>query len=130
MLLRFGLVAAVLFSSATIVVAETPTIPETAKKATKDEFIAFIDGKTVDVVIYDAEKPITATLKWDWKKKSITGNALVDGKDKIKVKVKWLFEGDQACSNDKKGCHDIFVDGKTFYEVKPDGSVHAVSTLK
>jgi hypothetical protein len=112
-----------------VAAAEPATLPATAKKVAKDEFIAFIDGKSVEVVIYDLEKPVTALLTWNWKKKTITGLALVDGKDKIKVSSKWSFEGDQACS-DSGSCHDIYVDGTSFYEVRPDGAVHAMSTIK
>ena len=109
--------------------AETVTLPASAKKVTKDEFIAFIDGKSVEVIIYDLDKPVTALLTWNWKKKTITGAALVDGKDKVKVSNKLSFDGDMACTSGG-GCHDIFVDGNSFYEVRPDGVVHAVSTIK
>ena len=109
--------------------AETVTLPASAKKVTKDEFTAFIDGKSVEVIIYDLDKPVTALLTWSWKKKTITGAALVDGKDKVKVSTKWSFDGDMACT-DSGGCHDIYVDGNSFYEVRPDGGVHAVSTIK
>lgn len=92
----------------------------------------FADGKTVDVVIFDLGVPVTATLKWDWKKKRITGDALVNGKDKIKVKSKLSFESDKACAENegKPTCHLIYIDGDKFYEVRDDGDVHAVSTLK
>ncbi len=109
--------------------AEVVALPASAKKVTKDEFIAFIDGKSVEVVIYDLEKPVTAMLTWNWKKKTITGAALVDGTNKVKVSTKWSFEGDQACS-DAGSCHDIYVDGNSFYEVRPDGAVHAFSIIK
>jgi hypothetical protein len=116
----------IFFSSAAI--AETVTLPTAAKKATKDEFIAFVDGKSVEVTIFDLEKPIAAVLKWNWKKKAITGTAVIDGKDKIKVRTKWTFEGDKACSDGK--CHEVYIDGKSFYEVRDDGGVHAVSVIK
>jgi hypothetical protein len=123
-----------LFAAAFLVtsLAAAEPLPATAKKVTIDEFKVFADGKTVDVVIFDLGVPVTATLKWDWKKKRITGDALVNGKDKIKVKSKLSFEGDKACAeNDgKPTCHLIYVDGEKFYEVRDDGDVHAVSTLK
>jgi hypothetical protein len=109
--------------------AETVTLPTSAKKVTKDEFTAFIDAKSVEVIIYDLDRPVTALLTWNWKKKTVTGAALVDGKDKVKVNVKWSFDGDMACTSGG-GCHDIYVDGNSFYEVRPDGVVHAVSTIK
>ena len=110
--------------------AEAP--PATAKKATLDEFKALADGKKVDVVIYDLEVPVTATLVWNWKKKQITGNALLDGKKKIKVKAKLSFDGEKACSSsgEKPTCHLIYIDGDRFYEVRDDGHVHATSTLE
>jgi hypothetical protein len=112
--------------------AEEPSLPANAKKATRDEFIAFVNGKTVDVIIYDAGKPLTATLKWDWKKKRISGSYVLDGQ-KGKVQTKWSFDGDKACSqagNQPKACHDVYIDGNQFYEMREDGKVHAVSKLK
>ena len=111
--------------------AEAESLPATAKKVTMDEFKAFADGKRVDVVIFDLEVPATATLVWDWKKELITGSAVVNGKDKIKVKTKLSFEGDKACSDDngKPSCHTVYIDGDKFHEVRDDGDVHATSTI-
>jgi hypothetical protein len=112
--------------------AEEPILPANAKKASQDEFIAFVNGKTVDVVIYDAGKSLTATLKWDWKKKRISGSYVFDGK-KGKVQAKWTFDGDKACSqagNQSKACHAVYIDGDQFYEMREDGKVHAISKLK
>jgi hypothetical protein len=112
--------------------AEEPTLPGSAKLATREEFIAFVNGKTVDVVIYDAGKPLTAILKWDWKKKRISGSYVLDGK-KGKVQAKWTFDGDKACSqagNHSKQCHAVYIDGDRFYEMRDDGKVHAISKLK
>ena len=114
------------------VAAEEPSLPATAKKATQDQFIAFVNGKTVDVLIYDAGKPLSATLKWDWKKKRITGLFLLDGK-KGKVVAKWTFDGDKACAQagaQPKECHTIYIEGDRFFEMRDDGKVHAISKLK
>jgi len=108
-------------------------LPPTAKQATMQEFKAFADGKPVDVVIYDLGVPLKATLTWNWKKKRITGDALVNRKDKIKVDSKLSFKSDMACAEQADGeptCHLIFIDGDRFYEVRPDGRLHATSTLK
>jgi hypothetical protein len=112
--------------------ATAEPLPSTAKQATMEEFKAFADGKKVDVVIFDLGVPVTAQLVWDWKKKRITGDALVNGKDKIKVKTKLSFKDQQACSEQdgKPSCHSIFIDGNRFYEVRADGNVHATSTLQ
>ena len=127
-------VGVVIFSAAFLVpgLAAAETLPSTAKKATMDEFKAFADGKTVEVVIYDLEVPVTATLVWDWKNKRIKGTGLVNEKDKIKVKTKLSFREDMACSDQdgKPNCHQIYIDGNKFYEVREDGKVHATSTLK
>lgn len=107
--------------------------PATAKKASIEELKGIADGKPVSVVIFDEAVPITADLVWNWKKKTITGTALVNSKDKIKVAAKLSFKGDQACSTsgkDKPSCHTIFIDGNKFYEIRDDGKVHAVSTVK
>jgi hypothetical protein len=106
-------------------------LPATAKKATLEEFKAFANGKKVKVVIYDMGVDVVATLVWNWKKKQITGDALVNNKHKIKVKSVLSFEGDKACSEDqgKPVCHYIYIDGDKFYEVRDDGKVHATSTL-
>jgi hypothetical protein len=112
--------------------ANAESLPSTAKQATMEEFQAFADGKKVDVVIFDLGVPVTAQLVWDWKKKRITGDALVNGKDKIKVKTKLSFKDQQACSEQdgKPSCHAIYIDGDSFYEVRADGDVHATSTLR
>lgn len=127
------LAATVAFAlSISVSYAEEPSLPANAKAATQDEFIAFVNGKTVDVVIYDAGKSLTATLKWDWKKKRISGSYVLDGK-KGKVQVKWSFDGDKACSqsgSQPKECHAIYIDGDQFYEMRDDGKVHAISKLK
>lgn len=125
-------VALCLTAMLTALPASAATLPASAKKATMDEFKALADGKAVTVEIYDIGVPVTATLTWNWKKKQITGSALVNGKDKIKVKTKLSFKDDKACADDKgkPNCHAIFIDGESFYEVNDDGSVHAMSTLK
>lgn len=113
--------------------AASEPLPPTAKQATMDEFKAFADGKTVEVVIFDLGVPVTATLVWDWKKKRITGDALVNRKDKVEVDTRLSFKGDMACAGQEGGvptCHLIFIDGDSFHEVRPDGVLHATSTLK
>ena len=112
-------------------VACAEDLPATAQQATLEEFKAFADGKKVQVVIYDMGVTVEAELVWDWKKKTITGNALIDNKHKMKVKTPLSFEGEKACSEDqgKPVCHLIFIDGDKFYEVRDDGKVHATSTL-
>src|SRR5690349_21101111 len=93
-------------------------LPPTAKQATMQEFKAFADGKTFDVVIFDLGVPAKATLRWDWKKKRITGEALIKGKDKIKVDAALSFKGDMACADQEDGlrtCHLIFIDGDRFH---------------
>jgi len=128
----FSLAAMFMLAHIGSVAAEEPTLPAAAKKVTQDEFIAFVNGKTVDVVIYDAGKSLSATLKWDWKKKRITGSYLLDGK-KGKVSAKWTFEGDKACSqagSQPKQCHAIYIEGDQFFEMRDDGKIHAISKLK
>ena len=106
-------------------------LPSTAKKASLEEFKTFADGKKVEVVIYDLGVPVTATLTWNWKNKLITGTALVNGKDKIKVSSKLSFKDDMACATNqgKATCHAIYIEADKFYEVRADGKVHAVSAL-
>jgi hypothetical protein len=132
--MRRSLVIAVAVSalSTALAQAEEPTLPSTAKMATREEFIAFVNGKTVDVVIYDAGKSLTAILKWDWKKKRISGSYVLDGQ-KGKVQAKWTFEGDKVCSQSggrPKECHGVYIEDDKFYEMRDDGKVHAISKLK
>lgn len=108
-------------------------LPSTAKQASMDEFKALADGKTVAVEIFDAGVPVTGMLTWSWADETITGEALVNSKDKVNVSVKLLFEGDMVCSQAEGAeatCHTIHIDGDTFYEVTADGVVHAKSTLQ
>ena len=110
--------------------AGAESLPASAKKASMDEFRAFADKKPVKVEIYDMGQPITADLVWNFKKKTITGSAMVGGKT-IKVKTKLEIEGDKACSvGEDKTCHFIYIDGNRFFEVTADGTLHATSTLK
>ncbi|WP_245463153.1 MULTISPECIES: hypothetical protein [unclassified Mesorhizobium] len=112
--------------------AAAEDLPGTAKKATLDEFKAFVDKKPVNVVIYDMDVQVTATLTWDWKKHQVSGNAVVNGKHKIKVKTKISSDGDKACTegdDNKIICHNIYIEGNRFYEVRDDGVLHATSTL-
>ena len=108
-------------------------LPPTAKQATMEEFKAFADGKTVEVVIFDLGVPVTATLRWNWKKKRITGEALINRNDRIEVDTRLSFKGDMACADQEGGertCYLIFIDGDRFHEVRTDGGLHATSTLK
>jgi hypothetical protein len=110
--------------------AGAETLPASAKKVTMDEFRAFADMKPVTVEIYDMGQPITADLVWNFKKKTITGTALVGGKT-IQVKTKLKVDGDRACAvGEETTCHVIYVDGNRFFEVTADGTLHATSTLK
>lgn len=106
-------------------------LPSTAKKVSMDEFKKFADGKKVHVEILDFEKPVSAELTWNWKKKKITGEAKLDGST-FPVSSKLSFAGDKACATnkgEKPACHAVFIDGDKFYEVRDDGKLHAVSTL-
>lgn len=109
-------------------------LPATASKATLDEFKEFADGKTVEVDILDMEKPVTATLVWSWADATISGTAVIDGSQKVEVKVALSFDGEKACSKGEGDptCHLIYIDREAgkFYEVRDDGAVHAVSTIK
>ena len=126
--------ATIAFASFEAAHAAAPELPASAKKVTWGEMAALNGGKPipVSVEIYDLPKPITADLVWDFKKKTITGNALVDGKDKIKVRSKLSAKGDQFCAQNGKEitCNAIYMDGQKFYEVTAAGGVHAVSTMK
>ena len=106
--------------------------PGTAHKATPDELSKLIDGKTVLVSIFDLGPPVVAQLVWDWKNKTIGGRALVDGKKAVPVKTVISIEGEKACStgsDGKKTCFVPYIDGNSFYEVREDGQVHAVSYI-
>lgn len=126
--LPFAIGLTALFSS-TVLAAE---LPATAHKASLDEFKKFADGKKVEVEIFDAGQPIKANLVWNWKKKRISGKAVVGGKT-IKVNVNLSFDGEKACSagkGEKPACHDIYIDGNKFYELTDTKVVHAISTVK
>ncbi|MDI7863818.1 hypothetical protein MRS76_17835 [Rhizobiaceae bacterium n13] len=106
-------------------------LPPTAKKASILEFKALADAKKVKVEIFDLGTPVSADLVWNWKKKSITGKADVNGKT-INVNARLSFKGEQACATnkgEKPTCHFIYIDGNKFYEVRDDMQVHAVSTV-
>lgn len=108
--------------------------PSEAKKVSPEEFKAFADGKTVEVEILDMEVPVSASLLWSWSDGTITGEALINNKDKVQVSTKISFDGEKVCSQgdgDKEpNCHTIYIEGDKFYEVRDDGEVHAISTIK
>lgn len=121
------LVASVL---ATPLLAEDASLPVSAKQLKAKEISTFLDGKRFNIVIYDADAPITASTRWDWKKKTVSGDFVYKGQSGH-FENEWKIKGDTSCAEkDAKGkwiCQKIYTDGDVMYEVNSKGSVHAIS---
>lgn len=130
MSLRFWITAVAVLASCQ---AMAETLPSTAKKATVDELRALSDKKKVAVEIFDLGTPVRGNLIWNWQKKAITGTAVINNKDKIRVRSILTTSGEKVCATnkgEKPSCHAVYIDGSKFYEVNDDGSVHAVSEVE
>src|SRR4029078_4691735 len=77
--------------------AQEPKIPESAKQLKGDEITSFLDGKTFDVVVYDAGAPLTATTIWNWKQKKVTGTYDYNGQ-KGEINNDWKVKGATNCA--------------------------------
>ena len=110
--------------------AESPKLPSTATQLSGEELSGWMDGKKFNVVIYDAEVPLTAKINWDLAGKRVYGT-YVAGDAKGKFDNPWVIKGDTSCaekaSDGKWICQRIFVDGEVMYEVNSNGKIHAVS---
>ena len=113
--------------------ASTPAAPTGIKMASPEDLQKTFGGKFVNVTIYDLGAPTIARVKWDWKKKRITGEYVYDGKDKGKVNSIISLNGDKVCAKGKSdkqpNCHSVVIKDNVFYEITDTGSVHAVSVL-
>ena len=129
-MIRLAIAAFVSAALSTPVLAEEASVPASAKQLTGKEIPTFLDGKKFDIVIYDADAPITATTNWDWKKKKVSGDFVYKGKTGH-FENDWKIKGDTSCAEkDPKGkwiCQKVFVDGDVMYEVNAKGAVHAIS---
>jgi hypothetical protein len=120
-------------SANTILDWSPPPLPAAAKKVTAEEFMKASNGKRVFVEVFDLDAPVVADLKWDWKKKRVTGDFVWDGVKKGKVNTKISVEGDQVCGINKgekqKNCYSYHMDDKGFWETTAEGKVHARSVF-
>jgi hypothetical protein len=109
-------------------------VPPSAKKVSPEEFIKASNGKRVFVTVFDYDKPIIADLKWDWKKKRVTGNFIYGGTKRGKVNTTISVDGDTVCGvnkgEKKKNCYSYYLDDGGFYELAADGKVHALSRFQ
>lgn len=117
----------------TVQPASPPAAPTDIKMASPEALQKTFGGKFVNVTVYDLGAPTIARLKWDWKKKRITGEYVYDGKDKGKVNSIISLDGDKVCAKGKTdkqpNCHSVVIEDNVFYEITDTGSVHAVSVL-
>jgi hypothetical protein len=122
----------VVTSQNTIASTAPPALPGGLSPATPEEFTAFSKGKVFESVPYDADAPLIAETKWDWKKKKVTGNFIRNGKEKGKFAFPVIFKDGKSCIKfpDSVTCYTVYIDGPAFYEIRDDGGVHAVSTAR
>ena len=121
-------------TSVDTILENPPQFPSSAKQVKPDEFITVSNGKRVFVTVFDLDKPVAADLKWDWKKKRVTGNFIYGGTKKGKVDTKISVEGDTVCGINKgektKNCYTYYLDAGGFYEMTSDGKMHAWSSFQ
>jgi hypothetical protein len=78
------------------------------------------------------KETLTGEIFYDMKAKSMFGYYVWDKKDRGMFRGKAWIKGDQFCNKPEKGketCTDVYLDGKTYYEVTSDGKVASVDTL-
>lgn len=96
--------------------------------------MAASNGKRVFTTIFDLDKPVVAYLKWDWKKKRVTGDFIYGGTKKGKADTRLSVEGNMICGINKgektKNCYTYYLDADGFYEMTADGKMHARSSFQ
>lgn len=111
-----------------------PKLPASAKLVSPEEFIAASSGKRVFATIFDLDKPVVAYLKWDWKKKRVTGDFVYGGTKKGKADTKLSIDGNTICGANKgekaKNCYSYYLDRDGFYEMTADGKMHGWSSYE
>ena len=121
---------ATLASSLPAFAVEGPTLPSSAKKLTKDQIIAFMDGKTFKYKSYNHEKLTMGLTTFDFKGKKVSGTYSDKGIMKKYSGQPLSMNGDVYCYD--KSCPSdagsVYLDGSTIYEVKGDGKVGEVLT--
>jgi len=121
-------------TSVDTILENPPKLPASAKQVKPDEFISASSGKRVFVTVFDFDKPVVADLKWDWKKKRVTGKFIYGGTKQGKVDTKISVDGDTICGINKgektKNCYTYYLDAGGFYEMTSDGKMHAFSTFQ
>jgi len=108
-----------------------PIIPEGAKQLNGAEIKVFLEGKTFRLVVYDAAKSLTGTSTWELNNGSVHGEYSWDNQSPKPWSADWYVESNMNCIKKKSGeveCHQIYLDGEKFIEVRQDGVIHAVST--
>lgn len=109
----------------TVIAAEAPPLPPSAKKLTAAEIMSTMGGKTLKYTSYSKADVKTGTTTFDFKKMKFWGT--YEGKKYNAMDLGMSGDGycyETPCSSPMS----IYQDGKKIYEVKDGGTVNAVLT--
>lgn len=124
---RIAFIGILLASTVPVLAMDGPSLPPTAKKLTKDQFIALLDGKTFSYKSYNHDKLVTGKTKFDFKAMTYSGTYPSNGKAANYGPLPLSISGDTYCYDKTcDGSGAIYLDGTTIYEVNAAGKVGEV----
>ena len=111
---------------------ERPEVPASAKKLNAAGIKELYQGRRATFNNLTHDVSLTGEIFYDLKGKVMFGNYISDKKDKGLFTGKIWLKGTKFCNKPDKGeqeCLDVFLDGKTYYEVGENGKVTSIDTI-
>ena len=107
-----------------------PSLPSSAKKLTKDEIIAMMQGKTFNYKSYNHDELKTGKTTFDFKKMTYSGTYSDKGKMKSYTAQPLSMNSEAYCYDKTcpEGASAIYGDGSVIYEMNGKGKVGEVLT--
>jgi hypothetical protein len=111
---------------------ERPALPATAVKLDAAGLIKLYSDMRANYNNLQNDVTLTGEIFYNPKNKTMLGTYVWDNKDKGIFKGKLRLKGDKFCNTPDKGketCSDVYLDGKTYYEIDAKGQVSNVDTI-
>lgn len=117
--------------SANVILTSNPQLPSGLKKINAVRLLELVKGKRIIAEIFDFSGPAIADVKWDLKKKKVTGKYIAGGKEG-KANAKFVVKSDTLCFPDgkKDNCYDYYETTDGYIEMNAEGKVHAISVFQ